>query len=32
MSEKCGDCGHEIVKHNVLKESFGRLCISCVDG
>lgn len=32
MSEECKDCGHEVEKHNVLKEPYGRLCISCVDG
>ena len=32
MTDKCNDCGHEIAQHNVLKEPYGRLCISCVDG
>ena len=32
MTDECNDCGHDIANHNVLKEPYGRLCISCIDG
>ena len=27
----CQDCNHEAEKHDILKEPYGRLCISCID-
>jgi len=28
----CNDCNHEIDKHNMLREPYGRLCEGCLDG
>jgi len=28
----CNDCNHEIDKHNILREPYGRLCEGCLDG
>ena len=31
ITKGCKDCGHEEGKHNVLREPYGRLCVSCMD-
>ena len=27
----CSACNHEENKHNILREPFGLLCVSCMD-